>query len=259
MTQLKYPIPVIVDLIPDGHPNKPGKPNTMEHQIIHGTGNIAHGADDKANAAYFRRLFRMVGGKPHEARKDILVPFRYGSAHKIIDRDSVTICIEDTEGCYGAGDRPNYYYNLCKGQTPVARDVFGYQQNYRAIHYELAMNGDWAKVLDNAVEVIAIDYVNLGMTGNQYRHEDVTGKMCPGWLHNLAAWKSFVARIAARIDELKEETSVEKINVFINGKKAEGFLKNGVAYAPVRAVAETLGMKIAWDGNVTPKVASVTK
>jgi len=54
------------------------------------------------------------------------------------------------------------------------------------------------------------------------------------------------------------DTKIIPVNVVINGKEiADGHIINGVTYAPVRALAEEFGAKIAWDQ--AKKTVTVTK
>ena len=54
------------------------------------------------------------------------------------------------------------------------------------------------------------------------------------------------------------DTKIIPVNVVINGKEiADGHIINGVTYAPVRAIAEELGVQIAWEQNT--KTVTITK
>ncbi|CAM3526555.1 glucosaminidase domain-containing protein [Paenibacillus lupini] len=53
-------------------------------------------------------------------------------------------------------------------------------------------------------------------------------------------------------DKEEEDEDLEKIDVYVNGKKLTDGLyddKAGVTYVPVRSVAESLGASVKWDGN----------
>ncbi|MNP23670.1 Peptidoglycan L-alanyl-D-glutamate endopeptidase CwlK precursor [compost metagenome] len=56
----------------------------------------------------------------------------------------------------------------------------------------------------------------------------------------------------------EEDKAVEKAKVYVNGEKIEdGFILDGRAYVPLRAVGEALGAKVAWDNKT--KTATITK
>ncbi|WP_305953443.1 M15 family metallopeptidase [Paenibacillus sp. P32E] len=63
--------------------------------------------------------------------------------------------------------------------------------------------------------------------------------------------ESAVKAAYAVIDKLKEDEVVKKdvkVTVKVDGKKIEdSVLDEGVAYLPVRAVAEALGLTVGWD------------
>ena len=62
---------------------------------------------------------------------------------------------------------------------------------------------------------------------------------------------------------LKKQTTgdvdgMDKVTVKCNGKEQEGFLQDGITYAPVRFLSENLGATVSWDSStktvtVTPK------
>ena len=59
---------------------------------------------------------------------------------------------------------------------------------------------------------------------------------------------------------LKKQTTegdnMDKVTVKCNGKEQEGFIENGVTYAPVRFLSENLGATVLWDS--TTKTVTVT-
>lgn len=195
--------------IPKGHPNRGGSKNTPKAVVIHYTGNYSATATDTANANYFKRAYKVIGGVEYES--DGKTKFRYGSAHKIVDCDSLAICIPDDECCWGCGDRPNNYNNGYKGQTKIARDVFNYNQNYRSIQYELAINKDWDTVVSNSIIIVAHDMNLHNIPDTEiYRHYDVTGKQCPAPMiggAKEAKWTEYKQRVIAMRKYLKENPS----------------------------------------------------
>lgn len=58
-------------------------------------------------------------------------------------------------------------------------------------------------------------------------------------------------------EDIKKESTAEKVNVIVNGKKIkDGKLENGVTYVPLRGVGEALEATISWDNKT--KTASIT-
>jgi len=251
---------VIVDYIPIGHPNRPGlKLYSQDARIWHGTANLNHTADDTMHRKYVGRAFvkkwNQSLGKYEYFEGDGNTPFRYGAAHNYIDKDSVTIMIPHDEYVPGAGDRPNDYNNGFKGQTKIARDVFNYQQNFRTIQTELCMNdmNAWDQILKNAVEFTKLYMPHIK---EDYRHFDVTGKICPSPLVNTKIkeidprWVDFIEQIdkALEISDYPLGTPLIRVNgKIINSlMDVQPFKKDGRVMCPVRFIAEKLGKKVTW-------------
>lgn len=251
---------VIIDYIPIGHPNRPGiKLYSQDARIWHGTANFNLTADDVMHRRYVGRDYIKKWNaylKKYEFfEADGKTPFRYGAAHNYIDKDSVTIMIPHDEYVPGAGDRPNNYENGFKGQTRIARDVFNYQQNYRSVQSELCMNDmdSWHQVLQNAIEFTRLYMHHIK---EDYRHFDVTGKVCPSPLVNLSIketdprWLDFIKRIdqAVNVPVYPKDTPLIRINGEIINKDMEvqPFKMNGMVMVPVRFISEKLGKKVTW-------------
>ncbi|HOV26179.1 MAG TPA: stalk domain-containing protein [Pseudobacteroides sp.] len=251
---------VVFDYLPLGHPNRPGtKLISKDARIWHGTANTAPTATAEAHRKYAGRAYV----KKWDAQKnkyvfyesDGVTPFVYGATHNYIDKDSVVIIIPHDEYAPGAGDSALDKNNVYNGQTKLAKEVFNHQQNYRTIQTELCMNdmNAWDKVLSNAVEFTKLYMPQLK---NDYRHFDLTGKICPSPLVNTSIkevdprWTDFVKRINAAIASLNYPPDVVKIRVngeIINGKMdVQPFIKDGRTMVPVRFIAEALGKKVVW-------------
>lgn len=165
------------ELIPRGHPNRPGtKLEALKAIVFHYTANDAPGASDTMNAKYFGRVWHVgEDGNPAEwaweTRKDqsgyvirdpgtgkpqlfkIEVPFRYGSTQVIVDEDSATIAIPPDEAAWACGDRnAGPWTPEFKGQRPLARNLFAFRQNYQSLSVEICNNASWEKAVDNAAE-----------------------------------------------------------------------------------------------------------
>lgn len=185
-------------LIPKGHPNRPGgKLDKLLALVFHYTANDNLGATDTANAAYFARgyvknangIFELGGTKK----------FGYGSTNKIVDKDSVTVSVPVGEPTYNAGDRQYPYENGFKGQTRLAKEVFGYRQNYTTISWEMCNNDDWPRVVMNTVDDAIEELIKLGIKPWNIlllRHHDLSGKICPkAFVDSPEAWEAFKADI----------------------------------------------------------------
>ena len=80
-------------------------------------------------------------------------------------------------------------------------------------------------------------------------HKDVMATACPG--RNFP-WAELRARLEDD-DEMAVETKIK-----VNGQVLTGYiLKDNLSYAPVRALAEALGYKVAWDEKT--KTVIITK
>ena len=203
-------------LVPIGHPNRPGtKLESLKAIVVHYTANDAPTANDTANAKYFGRLWKGTLQTPFEG--DGVTPFRYGSAHVIIDEDSATLAIPTDEVAWACGDRNKPpYTETFRGQQPLARNVFWFRQNYRSISVEICNNHDWHKAATNAkVWIIRflkekglklcsfdkdIQTLNIGdiRSGEVLicRHFDISGKICPTpYVDDPSAWNAFIQEI----------------------------------------------------------------
>lgn len=121
--------------------------------------------------------------------------------------------------------------------------------NITSISIEICESGNRVKTLQNAVKLIVrlLKERNWGVNRLR-RHFDWSGKICPRIFaeNDWAEWKTF--KIA-----VEKELNISKVKVNIKGKiyNLDGFLKDGVNYVPIRAVAEALGYKVGWqDGTV---------
>jgi N-acetylmuramoyl-L-alanine amidase CwlA len=222
-------------LIPLGHPNRPGGLREGLSIIgVHYTNNDKFNADDIMNADYFARKWHrnyngvvseyiivkeIVDGNIIYTKKEI--PFQYGSTHKIVDEDSCTNTIPTTEPCWGLGDRPLPFDLEWKGQKKVAKRLCNWRQNYRSMNVEICNNRSWDKAVNNA-KIVIIEYIkslkykyDLNEEFCLYpetievfpsnallilRHFDVTGKICPKpMVDNPKSWESFVKDIIHEI------------------------------------------------------------
>lgn len=222
-------------LIPLDHPNRKGTKITPIACVIHYTANDSPTATDTNNVKYASRPYVIKDGVAYEAGGK--TKFRYGSAQWYIDEDSATLAIPTDEVAWGCGDRQLPYDNGCKGQTKIARDIFGYNQNYKTINYEICNNGDWNKACANAIEIIADDMIKYGISDDMiFRHHDLTGKICPKpFVDNPNAWEMFKQEVIKAKEKKLEELVDMKIEQWMidMGIKAVNSLKeNGLVNNP---------------------------
>lgn len=250
---------VITDLIPIGHPNRPGiKLTALKARVWHGTANLNPGATDTMHRGYVGRKYvkkwNQSLGKYEFFEDDGKTPFRFGAAQVYIDKDSATIMIPLDEYVPGCGDRPGNYNNY-KGQTKIAAEVFNHQQNYQTVQFELCMNdmSAWDKVLDNAIEFVRTYIPRTDIA--DYRHFDVTGKMCPSPMvdnspNPCPAWVAFKERLRKALvtPKVSPEAPIIKVNgeIINNKMDVQPFIKEGRVFVPVRFITEALGKKVIW-------------
>ncbi len=239
----------ILDFIcPTGHPNRPGTPlKDLLAVVIHWTSNTNKNAGDTANAKYFARQYEkgpvFTSGKVSSdlieyhsvmdrkcsdgITRCVGVPFAYGSAHLIVDRDSLTNCIPLNEAAWACGDRPLPYTEKFKGQQPLAKNIFANNQNYRSVSIELCCDefisvndSAWQQTIANSIDVVSsfIRSHNLkvdveGSLNPQtissikegcllvVNHNDVTGKAtCPlPFIKDRDYWSSYVNAISSAL------------------------------------------------------------
>jgi hypothetical protein len=249
---------VVTDLIPIGHPNRPGiKLSGIKARVHHGTANFDSGATDIANGRYAGRAYikkwDTKNGKYIFYESDGVTPFRFGVAHVYIDKDSAIIKVPLDEVTYSCGERNLPYDNGYKGQTKLAYDMFNNQQNYYTLSIELCMNdmGAWDKVLANAIEFITTYMPKADIP--DLRHFDLTGKNCPSPLVGVngdAAWNAYKEKIRKALITPKVPNNVPIIRVngeiINNNMDVQPFIKDGRIMVPVRFIAEALGKKITW-------------
>ena len=142
----------IEKLIPLGHPNRPGIKINPIAIVVHYTANSTKSADDLANVNYIGRKYETgyyldkYNNKTKgiieygSTRNGIGKKFRYGSAHKFIDKDSCTTCIPTDEVTWNCGDRPLNYNNGYKGQTKIAKEIFDHKQNYLSFRMSVSFH-----------------------------------------------------------------------------------------------------------------------
>jgi len=78
-----------------------------------------------------------------------------------------------------------------------------------------------------------------------YPHFQLPGYSWSALQKKYGTPEAFMKTWPKDVDEMSE---YPKVSIEANGKKFAGLNINGTVYAPVRAVAEVLGLKVEWDG-----------
>lgn len=152
----------------------------IRYIVIHYTGNAGDTA--AGNAAYFHRSVVKAG------------------AHYFVDDDSVWQSVPDLRIAWAVGGKLYASAPQTGGGT-----LHGVVTNGNSISVELcgtAQDGGGQaseKTLSNAVELV-VDLMRQYEIPlkNICRHFDVTGKLCPAYMVDAAAWEAFRDRIARR-------------------------------------------------------------
>ena len=171
---------IVQDLIPKGRINRPGIKNSCEYITLHDTANERVGANAAAHAKYLKGLNEKV------------------SWHYTADSDVIYQHLPDSEKSYHTSDK---------------------KANETSIAIELCVNpdGDFAKTVDNAVELVRELMKKHGISADNIRaHRDWTGKSCPASLTGKK-WTEFLARCAA------EESEDAERYISVDELKAMGY------------------------------------
>jgi hypothetical protein len=225
--------------IPTGHPNRSGEELTaLLGGAIHFTANFNPRSTDLANAAYFSRAWEngkylekdsttgkvviKTGSieKGSAGKEGIGTKFRVGATQTICDMDSITYCIPYTEKAPAVGDRNIPWEAIYRGQTPLAKTVFGNRQNSLTVSWEICCNNvvkspgkemtkddpDWegacevtrweiARFLKSIKRFPIFDLRMPRVEVGEFllvRHFDLTGKNCPSpFIRSNNEWKRF--------------------------------------------------------------------
>lgn len=228
----------ITDMLLTNKNARPGTRITPRGLVIHWTANEGKGANAVANRNYFNK------------------PTTEASAHYIVDDRQIVRCLPENEMGYHVG---------AKSYKPEALKQLSSYPNNCTIGIEMCVNadGDFKAMYQRTVELAADILRRYGWgVDHLWRHYDVTGKNCPAYfvgddyarkytgLTAQQAWAKFKADVQAalRPNPQTAQAPVDKVSIEINGKRlaASGYLKDGVSWLPVRAVAEAVGGKVEW-------------
>lgn len=228
----------ITDMLLTNKSARPGARITPRGLVIHWTANEKKGADAVANRNYFNK------------------PTTEASAHYIVDDRQIVRCLPENEMGYHVG---------AKSYKPDAIKQLSSYPNNCTIGIEMCVNADgsFAETYQQTVQLAADILQRYGWGVDKlWRHYDITGKNCPAYfvddsyarkytgLTAQQAWAKFKADVELLLRPNPQPVSkpVDKVSVEINGKRlaVTGYLKDGVSWLPVRAVAEAVGGKVEW-------------
>lgn len=139
---------------------------------------------------------------------------RTASYHLVVDEREVIECLPLNENAWHTGDGSN----AASG-------------NRTSIGIEICESGDYAKGLDNAIELVVSMLKERGWGVDRLRrHFDWNGKICPRLMYSngtWAGWEAFKLRVAAKLQpapiikpEVKPKMTKEDANKIIEFLKA---------------------------------------
>ncbi|OKP88384.1 hypothetical protein A3844_08425 [Paenibacillus helianthi] len=181
--------------------------------------------------------------------------------------------IAEQDALYAQGrTKPGQIVTNARGRTSyhnfgLAVDFALLLPNGSSVSWDTARDGDGDKVSD--WQEVVKEAKTLGFEwGGDFKsikdapHFQMTFGLSTSALRQGYSLKESAVKAAyAVIDKLKEDEVVKrdvKVTVKVDGKKIEdGVLDEGVAYLPVRAVAEALGLTVGWDQ--VSKTVTLTK
>ncbi|WP_309479204.1 N-acetylmuramoyl-L-alanine amidase [Brevibacillus agri] len=228
----------ITDMLLTNKIARPGTRIVPKGLVIHWTANEKKGADAIANRNYFNK------------------PTTEASAHYTVDDRQIVRCLPENEMGYHVG---------AKSYKPEALKQLSSYPNNCTIGIEMCVNADgsFAKTYQQTVQLAADILRRYGWGVDKlWRHYDITGKNCPAYfvddsyarkytsLTAAQAWSKFKVDVetALKPNPQTAQAHVDKVSIEINGTRlaVTGYLRDGVSWLPVRAVAEAVGGKVEW-------------
>ena len=168
-------VPVKIDIVP--YVTGKHRPKTWSRKsstTYHDTGNKREGSDAEMHAKYLKNLEK----NPIDSQV---------SWHFVVDDKEIIQCIPVDEVAY------------CQGHAEGNRTSISVEQCIQASY-------DVDKAEDNACKLHAALAVTMGLTLK--KHQDWTGKPCPGQILNRQGWQDIVDKINKYKIELSEGTPI---------------------------------------------------
>lgn len=157
-------VPVIQQLIPEGHQNRPGIQREIMWIVIHETDNYLTGADALHHADYLCNNLTDVN-----------------SWHYTVDENIIVHSLPDEEVGWHAGDK----------QTDGGGNMNG-------VGIEMCVNegNDYSKTKENTAKLVAVLLKSYHLSIDSVKkHQDFSGKNCPAQLLDEEEWKKFLEMI----------------------------------------------------------------
>lgn len=177
----------------------------IKYIVVHYTAN--DGDRDENNARYFQTAGRGA------------------SAHYFVDDDSITQSVPDLTIAWSVGgklysDAPRTgggkLYRLATNRNTLNVELCDTVKDGRVMATE--------KTVANAVELIKELMGKYGIPKSRViRHFDVTGKKCPAYFVNSAAWASFLARITDKPDAKTTDYTVTAVGLNLRSGPGKSF------------------------------------
>lgn len=159
-----FDVPVMQNIIPEGHQNRPGIQREIMWIVIHETDNYLESADAIHHADYL-----------HDNLTDI------NSWHYTVDENVIVHSLPDEEVGWHAGDK----------QTTGGGNMNG-------VGIEMCVNkgNDYSKTKENTAKLVAVLLKSYHLSIDSVKkHQDFSGKNCPAQLLNEEEWKKFLEMI----------------------------------------------------------------
>jgi N-acetylmuramoyl-L-alanine amidase len=161
------------------------------------------------------------------------------SVHWTVDNESAVKSVPENMAAWNAGNRD---YNLTYLSMEICENNVVDNKLDQATY-------------DNAVE-LAADILKRHGWGidKMIQHRDVPGrewKNCPNI--NLIDWDKFKEDVYDQLHWSPSEITLKAKKTLVidekGGREYEGFIVDGRTYAPVRAIAESAGRQVIWNGK----------
>lgn len=173
--ELGASLKLVVEMIEEGRPNRPGTPITVKKITVHNTSNANRGADAKAHSNWVRNTgFYEVKRTDEEGNET--VKKTYVSWHYTVDDKRVIKHLPISERGWHAGSRANA----------------------SSLGVEICMHEgiDQTQAFDRAARLIAVLLYDLNLSiEDVVTHKYWTGKNCPVLLLEGDRWKTFTEQI----------------------------------------------------------------
>ncbi|MFW5438127.1 N-acetylmuramoyl-L-alanine amidase [Paenibacillus apiarius] len=216
-------------LLPDGRPNKPTRPMKPAYITIHNTDNTKPDATAEAHSRY------VLNGSAG----------RQASWHYTVDDEEIYQHLRDDEQGWHCTDG-----NGPGNSTSIGIEVCMFD----GMDEEAA----WKNAAWLASKLVRRHGLSLQRV---VPHGHWTKKNCPSRI--LPHWSRFLNMIDRELNtqdkpQPKPEPSQGGVTIEADGRQVKGgIIIGGVTYAPVRALAEAYGLKVAW--NQAQKKVTVSK